>query len=45
MFEKKHANVIVRFGELKSSRGKEVGELAIGNPTDVLSMRVGREYV
>jgi hypothetical protein len=43
-FELKHANVMVRFGELKSSRGKEVGELAVGSPADVLSMRVGRAY-
>jgi hypothetical protein len=44
-FEKKHAGVIVRFGELKSSRGKEVGELAVGLPVDVLAMRTGRSYV
>jgi hypothetical protein len=43
-FEMKHANVMVRFGELKTSRGKEVGELAVGSPADVLSMRVGRAY-
>jgi hypothetical protein len=43
-FEQKHAKVMVRFGELKSSRGKDVGELAVGSPADVLSMRVGRAY-
>jgi hypothetical protein len=44
MFEKKHANVLIRFGEKKSSRGKEVGELVIGLAPDVLNMRKGREY-
>jgi hypothetical protein len=44
MFTKKHAGVNVRFGEKKSSRGKEVGELVIGLAPDVLSMRKGREY-
>jgi hypothetical protein len=44
MFEKKHASVHVRFGEKKSSQGKEVGELVIGFEPDVLSMRKGREY-
>jgi hypothetical protein len=44
MFEKKHAHVTVKFGEKKSSRGKEVGELVIGLAPDVLNMRKGREY-
>jgi hypothetical protein len=44
MFEKKHANVQVKFGEAKKSRGKEVGELVVGLSPDVLNMRTGREY-
>jgi hypothetical protein len=44
MFEKKHENVHVKFGEKKTSRGKEVGELVVGLAPDVLSMRKGREY-
>jgi hypothetical protein len=43
-FKKKHEKVMVRFGELKTSRGKKVGELAVGVPADVLSMRTGRAY-
>jgi hypothetical protein len=44
MFEKKHESVLVRFGEKKSSRGKEVGELVVGLAPDVLNLRKGREY-
>jgi hypothetical protein len=44
MFEKKHASVNVRFGEKKSSRGKEAGELVVGLAPDVLSLRKGRNY-
>jgi hypothetical protein len=44
MFEMKHAGVNVRFGEKKSSRSKEAGELVIGLAPDVLNMRKGREY-
>jgi hypothetical protein len=44
MFSKKHDSVLVKFGEKKTSRGKEVGELVVGLAPDVLSMRSGRDY-
>jgi hypothetical protein len=44
IFAKKHADVLVRYGELKSSRGKDVGELVIGLAPDVLSLRNSRQY-
>lgn len=43
-FRKKHEQIVVRFGELKSTRDKESGTLAIGDPSKVLSLRPGRDY-
>lgn len=43
-FEKKHQDVLVRYGELKSSREKETGELVVALTQDVVGIRNGRKY-
>jgi hypothetical protein len=45
VFKKKHEDVLVRFGELKSARGKDTGRLVVGLSSDVIGIRNGRSYV